>query len=175
MANCLRCEKEIPDGMSFCENCKATINAGQNGQPAFAQQQPQAPTQEPKQPQQPYHQPQQQYQQPQFQHPQYHQQPQPYQQPYGYYQPIKKPDAPSGGLFALSFFFWQIGLCLYLVWKDEYPLKAKSCGKGALIGGCVLLGLSILLPILFAALGIATASSMYEDFEYYYAISNLFF
>ncbi|MBR1867357.1 MAG: zinc ribbon domain-containing protein [Clostridia bacterium] len=43
-------------------------------------------------------------------------------------------DAPSVGFGILGFFFPLIGLILYLVWKDTYPLKAKSCGKGALIG-----------------------------------------
>ena len=56
-----------------------------------------------------------------------------YQQPVypqmGYVQ-----DAPSGGMTALGFFFPIVGLILYLVWKDQTPLKAKSAGKGALIG-----------------------------------------
>ena len=34
----------------------------------------------------------------------------------------------------LGFFFPLIGLILYLVWKNELPLRARSCGKGALIG-----------------------------------------
>ncbi len=43
-------------------------------------------------------------------------------------------DAPSIGFGILGFLFPLIGLILYLVWKDTTPLKAKSCGKGALIG-----------------------------------------
>ena len=43
-------------------------------------------------------------------------------------------DAPSGGFAVLCFFFTLIGLILYLVWKDTMPLRARSCGKGALIG-----------------------------------------
>ena len=43
-------------------------------------------------------------------------------------------DAPSMGFAVLCFLFPLIGLILYLVWKDEMPLKAKSCGKGALAG-----------------------------------------
>ncbi len=46
----------------------------------------------------------------------------------------KSDDAPSVGFAVLCFFLPILGLILYLVWKDEYPLKAKSCGKGALIG-----------------------------------------
>ncbi len=42
-------------------------------------------------------------------------------------------DAPSAGFAILCFFFPTVGLILYLIWKDTMPLKAKSCGKGALI------------------------------------------
>jgi hypothetical protein len=57
-------------------------------------------------------------------------------------------DAPSGGFAALCFFIPLVGLILYLVWKDEYPLKARSCGKGALIGVIVYLGMSCLSVVL---------------------------
>ena len=57
-------------------------------------------------------------------------------------------DAPSGGMTALSFFFPIVGLILYLVWKDQTPLKAKSAGKGALIGVIVWTALSVILAIL---------------------------
>lgn len=43
-------------------------------------------------------------------------------------------DAPSTGFSVLCFFFPLVGLILYLVWHDTMPLRAKSCGKGALIG-----------------------------------------
>lgn len=43
-------------------------------------------------------------------------------------------DATSTGYAVLGFFFPVIGLILYLVWKDQFPLRAKSAGKGALIG-----------------------------------------
>ena len=46
------------------------------------------------------------------------------------------------------FFFPIVGLILYLVWKDQTPLKAHSAGKGALIGVIVWTALSILLGIL---------------------------
>ena len=49
---------------------------------------------------------------------------------------------------ALGFFIPIVGLILYLVWKDQTPLKAKSAGKGALIGAIVWTILSILLGIL---------------------------
>jgi hypothetical protein len=43
-------------------------------------------------------------------------------------------DAPSMGYAVLGFFIPLAGLILYLVWKDQYPLRAKSAGKGALFG-----------------------------------------
>ncbi len=43
-------------------------------------------------------------------------------------------DAPSAGFSVLSFFIPLVGLILYLIWKETYPLKAKGCGKWALIG-----------------------------------------
>ena len=49
-------------------------------------------------------------------------------------QKVATDDAPNTGFMVLSFFFPLIGLILYLVWQNESPLKAKSCGKGALIG-----------------------------------------
>lgn len=43
-------------------------------------------------------------------------------------------DAPNMGFAVLCFFFPLLGLILYLIWKDTMPLRAKSAGKGALIG-----------------------------------------
>ena len=57
-------------------------------------------------------------------------------------------DAPSGGIMALSFFFPIVGLILYLVWKNQTPLKAHSAGKGALIGVIVPIAGSVILAIL---------------------------
>lgn len=54
--------------------------------------------------------------------------------PYGAPPRSVERDAPSGGFAVLCFFFPLIGLILYLVWKNELPLRAHSCGKGALIG-----------------------------------------
>ena len=57
-------------------------------------------------------------------------------------------DRPSFGIALLGFLMPVIGLVLYLVWKGEKPLKAKSAGKGALIA-------TILWIILYAlALGL---------------------
>ena len=66
-------------------------------------------------------------------------------------------DAPSAGFGVLGFFFPLIGLILYLVWKSDFPLKARSCGKGALIGFFVGMALSILVPILTFVIVMLTA------------------
>jgi len=63
-----------------------------------------------------------------------------------------EPDAPSGGFATLCFFFPVVGLILWLVWKDKTPLKAKSCGKGAIIGVCVEVAFVILYIILIVVL-----------------------
>ncbi len=52
-------------------------------------------------------------------------------------------DKDSAGFNVLSFFFPIVGLILYLVWKEQYPIKAKGCGKWALIGFIVNMILSI--------------------------------
>ena len=63
-----------------------------------------------------------------------------------------EPDIPSAGWGVLGFFFPLIGLILYLVW----PLRARMCGKGALIGVIAEVALAvigyIIVIILMAAL-----------------------
>jgi hypothetical protein len=46
---------------------------------------------------------------------------------------MKTNDKSSFGYAFLSFLFPVAGLVLFLVWKENYPLRSKSCGKGALI------------------------------------------
>ena len=41
-------------------------------------------------------------------------------------------DSESFGYAFLCFLIPILGLVLYLVWKDQYPMRASSCGKGAL-------------------------------------------
>lgn len=59
----------------------------------------------------------------------------------------KEEDKPSTGYAILGFFIPLAGLVLWLVWKDEYPLRAKSAGKGALINLVVNFGLFLLYII----------------------------
>ena len=53
-------------------------------------------------------------------------------------------DAPSAGFAILGFFFPVIGFILWLIWKDNTPLKASSCGKGALLGVIISVVLSVM-------------------------------
>lgn len=50
---------------------------------------------------------------------------------------FKEQDSKSAGYSILSFFIPLIGLILYCVWKDQFPIRAKECGKWALINVCI--------------------------------------
>lgn len=69
-------------------------------------------------------------------------------------------DAPSAGLAVLCFFIPIIGLILYLIWHTEYPLKAKSCGKGALIGVCVSVAATILMVVVMSCVAASVVGTM---------------
>ena len=63
-------------------------------------------------------------------------------------------DRSSFGWGLLGFFIPLAGLILYLVWRTEYPLRAKSVGKGALVSVI----LYAVLVVLYIILGIALVS-----------------
>ena len=69
-------------------------------------------------------------------------------------------DAPNTGWLILGLFIPIVGLILYLMNKDKLPLKAKSAGKGALIGFIVGIVLSIFSSFFLALLPVLL-SSMY--------------
>ena len=58
-------------------------------------------------------------------------------------------DAPSGGFAFISIFFPIVGLFLYLVLRDSYPKKARSCGIGAIVGVVAQTVVSIVSGIIF--------------------------
>ena len=64
-------------------------------------------------------------------------------------------DAPDTGMAVLGFFIPVVGLILYLLWKSQTPLKAKSAGKGALIGFIVQFFIYVIIGV---AYGIAMAN-----------------
>jgi hypothetical protein len=61
-------------------------------------------------------------------------------------------DTPTGGMKVLCFFLPLIGLILYLVWKNDFPIKSKAYGKFALIGFCVTLGFYFLIILIGACM-----------------------
>ncbi len=70
---------------------------------------------------------------------------------FNYQQPTKQNndvDGNNAGFNVLSFFFPLIGLILYLVWKNQLPLRAKGCGKWALIGFITNIVISICYVVL---------------------------
>lgn len=71
---------------------------------------------------------------------------------------VAENDAPNMGFAILGFFIPLVGLILYLMWKDQTPLKAKSAGKGALFGFCC----SMLVSILYGcAVGSLIGGALY--------------
>ena len=148
MNYCTRCGKEYEGDPGFCPEC-GSINqsASDNRTEVFYAQNPyqQVPPQQPPYQQAPP------YQQPPYQQAPPYQQP-PYQQAPPYQQPPMEVDAPNTGFAILSFFFPMVGFVLWLVWKDKTPLKAKSCGKGALISVIVSVVGSIVSTILYVVL-----------------------
>ena len=63
-------------------------------------------------------------------------------------------DAPSAGFAVLGFIFPVIGLILYLVWHDTMPLRARSCGKGALTA-VILYAALVVLVVILAIVGVS--------------------
>lgn len=57
-------------------------------------------------------------------------------------------DAPSTGFAVLGFFIPLVGLILFLLCTSTQPLKAKSAGKGALIGVAVRAAIYMLIVVL---------------------------
>ena len=74
---------------------------------------------------------------------------------------VTEVDAPCTWAAVLGFFIPLAGLIMYLMWKDQTPLKAKSAGKGALIGFVLGLVGSILY-------GCAVGAMVGGMMDYYY-------
>jgi uncharacterized membrane protein YvbJ len=47
---------------------------------------------------------------------------------------VKSDDASSLGFAVLSCLLPIVGLILFIVWRKSSPQKAKSCGKGTIVG-----------------------------------------
>ncbi|MFA6860267.1 MAG: zinc ribbon domain-containing protein [Clostridia bacterium] len=61
-------------------------------------------------------------------------------------------DSRSTGWAVLGFFFPVIGLILWAVWNNEFPLRSKSIAKGAIIGVIAEVVLSIIMFVAMFAL-----------------------
>ncbi len=140
---CKHCGSECPEGTSFCANCGASLK-----EQALAQAQPAAPQEQPAAPQA---------------QPAAQERPAVNAAPVSAYRPGQAlDDGKSFGYAFLCFLFPIIGLILYLVWKDTYPLRASSCGKGAIVGVIVSVVSTIFyVIILFALAGAASAGPSY--------------
>lgn len=68
-------------------------------------------------------------------------------------------DCNSTGFNVLAFFFPFIGLIMYLIWKNDHPLRAQGIGKWALIGFCVSF---VMLIIYFSIIG-SIISTIYRE------------
>ena len=72
---------------------------------------------------------------------------------------VAENDSSSFGWALLGFCIPIVGLILYLVWKDNTPLKAKSAGKGALVAVITGIILWVIYFILIMILGFSVFSA----------------
>ncbi len=69
-------------------------------------------------------------------------------------------DSSSFGFAILGFFIPIVGLILFLVYEGKKPKRAKSAGKGALIGFITKIVLSIILVILYVVFAYSLFSNI---------------
>ncbi len=135
MTYCSKCGTQMNDEMNFCPACGTQKNSTEQTtnetiQPQTALQQPEVQETAPQQPEIQESAPQQTY----------------------CTNPAHFND--KGGFLwgLLGFFFPQIGLTLYLVWKDIKPKTGKAAGIGALVSAILIVLLYILIIVIYVAL-----------------------
>lgn len=74
-------------------------------------------------------------------------------------------DRSSIGFAILGFFIPIVGLILFLIYEGKKPKRAKSAGKGALIGFITKVVLAIILVILYAVFTASLFSNISDDIE----------
>lgn len=74
-------------------------------------------------------------------------------------------DRSSFGFAILGFFIPIVGLILFLIYEGKKPKRAKSAGKGALIGFITKIVLSIILVILYVVFAATLFSNLSNDIE----------
>ena len=73
---------------------------------------------------------------------------------------IVSEDSSSFGFAILGFFIPIVGLILFLIYEGKKPKRAKSAGKGALIGFITKIVLSIILVILYVVFAASLESNI---------------
>lgn len=74
-------------------------------------------------------------------------------------------DSSSMGFAILGFFIPIIGLILFLIYEGKKPKRAKSAGKGALIGFITRIVLTIILVILYVVFATSLFNNISNDIE----------
>lgn len=74
-------------------------------------------------------------------------------------------DSSSFGFAFLGFFIPLVGLILFLIYEGKKPKRAKSAGKGALIGFITKIVLSIILVVLYIAFSASLFSNILNETE----------
>ena len=74
-------------------------------------------------------------------------------------------DNSSFGFAILGFFIPIVGLILFLIYEGKKPKRAKSAGKGALIGFITKIVLSIILIILYVVFAASLLRNISDDME----------
>ena len=72
-------------------------------------------------------------------------------------------DQSSFGFAILGFFIPIVGLILFLIYEGKKPKRAKSVGKGALIGFITKIVLSIILVILYIVFAASLFNNISDD------------
>ena len=78
---------------------------------------------------------------------------------------IVSEDSSSFGFAILGFFIPILGLILFLIYEEKKPKRAKSSGKGALIGFITKIVLYIILVILYVVFATSLFSNISNDIE----------
>lgn len=76
-------------------------------------------------------------------------------------------DSPSFWFALLGFIFPIIGLILFIIYEDKRPKRAKSAGKGALVGFITKVVLAIILVILYLVYAVSLFNNIKNDTETY--------
>ena len=74
-------------------------------------------------------------------------------------------DHSSFGFAVLGFFIPLVGLILFLIYEEKKPKRAKSAGKGALIGFITKIVLAIILVILYVVFAASLFNNISNDIE----------